>query len=181
VGGYLLTYRVTQNRIASLVGGYVFAFMPYIFMRLGGHWNVYATWPLPFFMYFVLRLIDTRSWKDAAWAGVFLSITTYNWIEFAVDAGMACAIFLVYWSAVHLIKKERERLITLCRQGPADYGPSRQRGPAVLQRQHRRYRLPGDPAAASRRCCRCRHRAANASGGALAAHLPRLHDSGTRP
>jgi hypothetical protein len=115
IGGYLLTYRVTQNRLAGLLGGYIFAFAPYTLMRFGGHWNVFATWPIPFFMFFVLRLIDSRSWKDAVVAGVFLSIITYNWIEFAVDAGTVFAIFLAYWSAAHLLKGERQRLVSLWR------------------------------------------------------------------
>ena len=115
IGGYLLTCRVTQNRLAALLGGYIFAFAPYTLMRLGGHWNVFATWPIPFFMLFVLRLIDSRSWKDAVGAGVLLAIITYNWIEFAVDTGTVFAIFLAYWSAVHLLKHDRERLVSLWR------------------------------------------------------------------
>jgi len=115
IGGYLLTYRVTRNGLAGILGGYIFAFAPYTLMRLGGHWNVFATWPIPFFMLFVLRLIDSRGWKDAAGAGIFLAIITYNWIEFTVDAGTVLVIFLVYWSAVHLLNRERERLVSLWR------------------------------------------------------------------
>ncbi|HEV8573397.1 MAG TPA: hypothetical protein VGR43_01685, partial [Dehalococcoidia bacterium] len=47
VGTYALAYRVTSNHWAGLLAGFIFTFSPLMLMRLGGHWNMVATWPIP--------------------------------------------------------------------------------------------------------------------------------------
>src|SRR3990172_2719676 len=88
VGPYALAYRITRNHLAALVAGFIFAFTPFTMMRLGGHWNIFATWPIPFFLLFLIRFKDSGRVLDAVLTGVFLAILTLNWLEFATDAAL---------------------------------------------------------------------------------------------
>jgi hypothetical protein len=117
VGAYALAYRVTRNHLAGVFAGYVFAFTPFIFMRLGGHFNVYTTWPIPFLLLFLIRFHEERRLRDAAIAGVLWAVLTYNWLEFATDAGLVMVLFFLYWIAVELLRRDKERLISLVRGG----------------------------------------------------------------
>jgi hypothetical protein len=65
VGTYALVYHVTRNHFAGLLAGFIFAFAPLTMMRLGGHWNMIATWPIPFLLLFLLRLKDSGRVLDA--------------------------------------------------------------------------------------------------------------------
>lgn len=115
IGAYLVAVRLTHNRLAGLLAGYIFAFAPFTLMRLGGHYNIFTTWPIPFFALFMLRFQETRRWWDAALAGVFWAILTLNWLEFATDAALLFGIFILYWSVVYFRRGDRQGLLTFWR------------------------------------------------------------------
>lgn len=110
LGMYALAYRVTRNHLAAFLSGYIFAFAPYTLMRVAGHWNMSATWPIPFFVLFLLRFQDTARLRDAVGAGIFWALLTYNWVEYSLDAGTFLGLFVAYWSIVYIQKKEWARL-----------------------------------------------------------------------
>src|SRR5439155_3898768 len=76
----------------------------------GGHINVFATWPIPFFVLFLVRLQESSRIRDAVGAAIFWAILTYNWLEFATDAGLVFGIFFLYWVVVYLRRRDREGL-----------------------------------------------------------------------
>ena len=117
VGTYALVHRITRNHFAGVLAGFIFAFAPLTMMRLGGHWNMVATWPIPFLLLFLLRFKDSGRVLDALVAGVFWAILTLNWLEFATDAGLFMALFFGYWTIVYLWKRERDQLARLWRGG----------------------------------------------------------------
>jgi len=111
IGTYALAYRVTGNHLAAVVAGFIFAFAPYFMMRLGGHWIIFVTWPIPFLLLFLLRFQDSGRMLDAALASLFWVFLTINWIEFAVDASIFIGIFFLYWTIVYLWRGDRARLV----------------------------------------------------------------------
>ncbi len=114
LGMFALAHRVTGNHAAALVAGYAFAFSPYIMMKFqASHWEISTTWPIPFFLLFILRFHETRRWWNLIAAAVFWAVLSYNNIEFAVDAGMFMALFLIFWSVVYVWRGEREQLVPL--------------------------------------------------------------------
>lgn len=115
LGAYALSYRVTRNHFAALLSGYIFAFAPFTLMRLGGHWNIFATWPIPLFILFLLRFQDSGRLREAVGVGISWAILTLNWLEFGTDAALFLAIFLAYWSFVYVRDGERVRLASLWR------------------------------------------------------------------
>lgn len=64
-GTYLLIDFLVGDRRAAFVGGVIFAFCPYKFAHLLGHFNLTATQWLPFYILFLLKLIDSNAPKTA--------------------------------------------------------------------------------------------------------------------
>ena len=58
---YLLTYHLTRNFLASLVGGYIFAFSPFHFAHSLHHMHVATIQYIPLFVLCVLRFEETKS------------------------------------------------------------------------------------------------------------------------
>ncbi len=112
---YALAYRVVENRAAALIGGYIFAFAPCTLMRLGGHWHLFTTWPIPLLFFFVLRLRDTSQFRYALGAAASWSFLAYNSLEYAAWAGLLLTILAVYWSVERVYAGDRAALLGLWR------------------------------------------------------------------
>jgi hypothetical protein len=117
IGAYALAYRATHNQLSAVLAAYIFAFTPFVFMRLGGHINIFATWPIPFFLLFLLRFRESGRLRDAVGAGCFWAVLTYNWLEFATDAGMILVIFFGCWLVESIIMRQKKRFWQLVRGG----------------------------------------------------------------
>ncbi len=112
---YALAYRVTGNRAAALIAGYIFAFSPFVLMRFHGHWNISTVWVIPLFALFALRYRDSYRLKDALGAGACWALIAYNNLEYAIDAGLFLGLFLAYHSLVSLREKDSIALLGLWR------------------------------------------------------------------
>jgi len=112
---YALSYRVNQNHAGALVSGYIFAFFPYLFMQFNSRWHISAIWPIPLFVLFLIRFHEGSRLRDAVIAAVFWTLLTYNNLEFTMDAAVLLGLFSVYWTVVYLLRRDRERLVTLAR------------------------------------------------------------------
>jgi hypothetical protein len=115
VGTTLLAHRITGSYLAGILAGFIFAFMPFTMMRFGGHYNIFATWPIPFMLLFLVRFRETGKMRDAVLTGGFWAIITLNWLEFAVDAALFLAIFFAYWTVVYVRRRDRSQLGMLLR------------------------------------------------------------------
>ncbi len=62
-GAYLLCNYLTGNRMASFVGGIVFAFSPYHFAHMFGHMNLVSLQWMPFYVLLLLKAIDAHGWR----------------------------------------------------------------------------------------------------------------------
>jgi len=88
---YLLAYRVTAHRLASITAGVYFAASPCLSGYVAGHFNLYSAWGLPLFAYFWISALDDRSWIHAAVAGAVLAAivyTDYYYVVYAVAFAM---------------------------------------------------------------------------------------------
>ncbi|MFQ5472652.1 MAG: hypothetical protein ACE5FA_07195, partial [Dehalococcoidia bacterium] len=114
-GGYAVSYHATRERWMSLVGGFIFAFSPMVMMQLHGHLNIATTWPIPFFVLFLLRFFDSRSKVDLVWVAVLGAVLTWNWFEFAIDVGLFALLAFSFWALVRLRRGQRGEVIGLAR------------------------------------------------------------------
>jgi len=110
LGMYALSYRVNRNHAAALISGYIFAFAPYVVMHFHGQWNLSTTWPIPLFVLFLIRFLDSSRLREAVAAALFWALLTYNSLEYGALAGLFLGVFLAYWSFTYLRQKDRERL-----------------------------------------------------------------------
>lgn len=97
IGTYLLTRYVLRDKMAAFVAGIIFAFSPYIFAHLlDGHTNLITTWPIPFYVLFLLRVLQNLRWKDAAVAGVFLGLLSLNDYTYTAFSLILTGLILLY-------------------------------------------------------------------------------------
>ena len=106
---YAVAYRITQNHLAAIFAGFVFAFAPVVMMQFNGRWHISTVWPIPLMALFTLRFLDTERYREAAAAGVCWALLLYNNQEFALDAAVFFTLFFSYWSVVYLALKESKR------------------------------------------------------------------------
>ena len=107
LGMYALCYRITRNNGAAIIAGYMFTFTPIVLIHFSSHWSISTTWPIPFFMLFLLRLQDSTHWGNAVAAGGFWALITYNNFEYGIDAGLFFGIFLLYWSFIYIRRHDQ--------------------------------------------------------------------------
>lgn len=98
IGAYLLAKYVLKDGLVAFASGIIFAFSPYIFAHLlDGHTNLITTWPIPFYLLFLLKTLKGLRWKDAIVAGIFLgalSMNDYTYTAFSLI--LTGLIFLYY-------------------------------------------------------------------------------------
>jgi len=117
LGAYALAYHVSRDPWASLIGGVIFAFSPFVMVHVHGHLNIATTWPIPLFVLSVLRYSETRRTRWAALAGVLWAIMTWNWLEFAIDSGLFLMLFFAFWGFLYYRRRDGAQLRGLLRGG----------------------------------------------------------------
>ncbi len=98
IGTYLLTKYLLKDKLVAFVAGIIFAFPPYIFAHLlDGHTNLIATWPIPFYLLFLLKTLKKLRWKDAAIAGVFLGLLSMNDYTYTAFSLILTLLILLFY------------------------------------------------------------------------------------
>lgn len=75
LGAYLLAFHVCHDRRAAFFAGAAFAFVPYRFVHMGGHFNLIHAEFLPFGLLVYLRFLDEQTRRRAAWVGLLVGLT----------------------------------------------------------------------------------------------------------
>ena len=84
---FLLAMYVLRSMPAALLAGFIFAFCPYKFQHLAGHYHLMATETLPMVALSLLRLHDIPTVRRAVWTSIWLSVTiltSYYYFAFAL-------------------------------------------------------------------------------------------------
>ncbi|GEM_PF-1591455 len=96
-GTYLLIRYLTKSTLGGLIGGVMLAFAPYVMVRSLGHFNLSTIWPIPFFLYFLMKMLYGRGWHNAILAGLFVGILCLNELQYAVMIALfGLLIYIVY-------------------------------------------------------------------------------------
>jgi hypothetical protein len=110
LGMYLWILKVTKNKVAGLVAGTIYAFVPYhVAHALIGHLNIMGIQWFPFyFMGLFDILIDReKNWKSALTAGIFLGLIALTSIYY-IYMTLLTSAFLVL---IYLIFMGRKQII----------------------------------------------------------------------
>jgi len=110
LGAYALVHRVTNSVWAGLVGGFAFAFSPFVMVHLHGHLNISTTWPIPLFALFLLRFHESGRRREMVALGGVWALLTYNWFEFAIDAALFLGLFVVFETAFAFRRADRHKM-----------------------------------------------------------------------
>ena len=100
LGMYLLAKELTSNHWAAFIGGLLFGFSPYVFGHMqAGHVSQITMLGFPLFALFLIRLLNTNTWKYAALTGVagFLSVAHPTHLPYFVLPTTA----VIVWSKRH--------------------------------------------------------------------------------
>lgn len=104
----LLGFYLFRSLPAALFCGFVYAFCPFKFLHLEGHYQLMATETLPLVALSLVRLYDTPSRRHLLWAGCWLGVTIYtDYYYFAYSLLLFAAI------AAYQLVTRGERLRTL--------------------------------------------------------------------
>lgn len=97
VGTYLLVKYLLNDHLSAFTAGIIFAFPPYVFAHLlDGHTNLITTWPIPFYVLFLIKTLENLRWKDAAAAGVLLGLLSLNDYTYAAFSLILTGLILLY-------------------------------------------------------------------------------------
>jgi hypothetical protein len=77
---YALAYKLTKEIGSALVGALLFAWSPYVEVRLLGHFNLLAAWTLPLTALLTMTAVETRS--RAATVSLGLAIGAIAYVEY---------------------------------------------------------------------------------------------------
>lgn len=97
-GAYLLAKDILKDKLTALIAGIIFAFPPYIFAHLlDGHSNLVTTWPIPFYVLFLLKALKSLRGKDAIAAGFFLGILSMNDYTYTAFSLILTGLIFLYY------------------------------------------------------------------------------------
>src|SRR5437867_2556777 len=144
---YALAYRITQNHLAAVFAGFIFAFAPVVMMQFNGRWHISTTWPIPLMALFTLRFLDSGRYRDAAAAGICWALLLYNNQEFALDAAVFLTLFFSYWAVVYFARRDAGQFRRLVLGGAIVIGVWLALGgplliPAAIDARSGKYNLP---------------------------------------
>lgn len=92
LGAYLLAFHVCGDRRAAFFAGVAFAFVPYRFVHMGGHFNLIHAEFLPFGILAFLRFVDDQTRRRAVWLGVVVGLTFLTDFYYTVFLLLALAV-----------------------------------------------------------------------------------------
>src|SRR5467141_2727462 len=97
VSAYLLAWHLTRSRLASLVGGLIFAFFPqHVAQAIFGHPNIANVAWIPAYFLCLMLAFERGKARYAAVAGGILAILTMIDLQQLLMAAMATVIYLGY-------------------------------------------------------------------------------------
>lgn len=114
LGGYLLARRFGLDRICAWSAGALFIASPVLTARGSEHFSLITAAPLPLFICALLRVLDTKRFRDAACVGFLVAVATYSDAYYGIYCALAGAFF-VAWRFVRVARATAASQPTLTR------------------------------------------------------------------
>ncbi|WP_424357757.1 hypothetical protein [Methanocella sp. MCL-LM] len=113
-GAYLLVRRVTGDESASVMAGCIYTFAPYHFEHafVGHIGSVTMQW-IPFCALFLLRMVESKKWSDAAFAAFFFILVAASDMQYMVFMGTFVMLFFAYQLIIGVIKFEKKDVLAV--------------------------------------------------------------------
>jgi len=98
-GAYLLIRYLVASRVSAFIGGVIFAFCPYKFAHLLGHFGAISTEWLPFYVLALLKLVNNSRGRGIGtpfWCGLFLLFIAFCDYFYLIYALIFTVLFAAY-------------------------------------------------------------------------------------
>ena len=102
-GAYLLSKLYVKSRSAAFLGAIIYAFNTYVISHTYGHFNLTTTWPIPFIVYFLEKLYNTKKIKYAILSSFCYIFLVYSDLQYAIFTALFIAIWLI-WKILSITK-----------------------------------------------------------------------------
>ncbi len=93
-GMYLLADELLEQRHAAFIAGLIYMAWPFRLSQLD-HPNLVATFWIPIFFLFLIRVLRDSHWLDGLWAGVALALVGYTRWQLLIPVSMMTLIFML--------------------------------------------------------------------------------------
>ena len=105
-GAYLLSKLYAKSRSAAFLGAIIYAFNTYVISHTYGHFNLTTTWPIPFIVYFLEKLYNTKKIKYAIFGSFCYIFLVYSDLQYAIFTALFIAIWLI-WKILSIAKTKQ--------------------------------------------------------------------------
>lgn len=106
LGAYLLSKLYIKSKQSAFLGAIIYAFNTYVISHTYGHFNLTTTWPIPFTIYFLEKLYNTRKIKYAILSSFCYIFLVYSDLQYAIFTAMFILLWLV-WKILIAIKNKQ--------------------------------------------------------------------------
>jgi hypothetical protein len=97
LGVYLIVHDLTDDSLSSFVAGLVYAFTPYRFAHLSGHYNLISIEWIPFYALYALRYFHVGKRSNLILAALFSLLTSLTDYYYALYLIVWSGLLSLYW------------------------------------------------------------------------------------
>ncbi|MEA2097576.1 MAG: hypothetical protein U9P70_00655 [Patescibacteria group bacterium] len=106
LGTYLLSKLYIKSKITAFLGAIIYAFNTYVISHTYGHFNLTTTWPIPFIIYFLEKLYNTKETKYAFYSSFSYIFLVYSDLQYAIFTALLIILWLI-WKILIIIKNKQ--------------------------------------------------------------------------
>jgi len=117
---YAVAYKITKNRLASLVSGFIFSFSPYHIRQAQNHLEIAQIEVIPFYFLFFYEYLKNKNLKNSLITGIALAVSTLTVNYYGLFLGILTAVFFatdVVIRRTKRLKKDISSLVILLTAG----------------------------------------------------------------
>jgi len=100
IGAYMLIKLFVRQKYIAFFGGIIFSFNTYVISHAYGHFNLITTWPIPFIIYFLENLYNTKKTKYAIYSSMLYVFLIYSDLQYAIFTFMLILVWIA-WKVVN--------------------------------------------------------------------------------
>jgi len=97
LGVFLLVHDLTDDPLASFVAGLIYAFTPYRFAHLSGHYQLISIEWIPFYALYTLRYFRHGNWFILLLAALFALLTSLTDYYYSLFLMVWSGLLVLYW------------------------------------------------------------------------------------
>ena len=95
-GTYLLVSNLSNNKFASFIAGFVFAFSPFHLAHAGGHFGATSIEWIPFCALYLMKMFKDGGVRNSFFAGIFFILVAMSDLQYMMFMGIFVMLLFLY-------------------------------------------------------------------------------------